>query len=64
MAAASGFEVVERHLFYSSSYFSFLLPLPVLWRAWIILYRAVYPVQSAETFVYALRRTDASSPGL
>lgn len=64
MAAAHGLEVLERHLFYSSSYFSFLLPVHVVWRAWIILYRAVSPVQSAETFVYALRRTDPLSPGI
>lgn len=63
MTAAHGFEVRERHVFYSSSYFSFLLPLHMVWLAWIVLFRAVSPVQAAETFVYALRRIDPLSSG-
>lgn len=56
MAATHGLEVVERHLFYCSSYFTFFFPLHVIWRIWIIFFRSLSKENAAETFVYALRR--------
>lgn len=61
MAGDHGLEVVERHLFFSSSYFTFFLPAHILWRIWMVIFHAMAPVQSAETFVYALRRVSVDS---
>jgi 2-polyprenyl-6-hydroxyphenyl methylase/3-demethylubiquinone-9 3-methyltransferase len=56
LAAARGFELVERRLYFTSSYFSFFFPLHVLWRIWLLLFRALRPVQAAETFTLVLRK--------
>lgn len=59
MARTHGLEVVERHLFYCSAYFTFFFPCHVLWRIWIMLFRTLSRERAAETFVYALRRLPA-----
>jgi len=56
MARACGLEVEERHLFYTSMYFSFFLPLHLLWRSWVLLFRMFAKEQAAETFIYAFRK--------
>ncbi len=57
--------VVEKRMYYTSSYFAFLAPLYVLWRAWVLLFRMIAGEQAAETFALALRKVDTpmrSSP--
>lgn len=56
MARAHGLEVVERHCYYFSSYFTFLLLFHLLWRGWMIRFRDISLSRAAETFIYALRR--------
>jgi 2-polyprenyl-6-hydroxyphenyl methylase/3-demethylubiquinone-9 3-methyltransferase len=61
LARASGLEVEERHLFWTSSYFMPFTPAYVFWRlcqlaAWLVLRS-----EAAETFAYVFRKpTDAS----
>jgi SAM-dependent methyltransferase len=49
-------DVVDLRLFYCSMYFSFFTPLHVIWRLWIVLFRAIAPTSAAETFAIALRK--------
>jgi 2-polyprenyl-6-hydroxyphenyl methylase/3-demethylubiquinone-9 3-methyltransferase len=56
MAASNDLALVEARYFYKSSYFSFLFPLYLLWRLWVILFRAIRGEQAAETFSMVLRR--------
>ena len=52
--------VVEKESFhYISSYFSFFVPLYVLWRLWILGFHAVAGKQAAETFCMALVKPDS-----
>jgi len=55
LAQALGFEIEDASYYYCSSYFSFFAPLHVLWRLWIVCYRAMAGYQAAETFSLALR---------
>ena len=50
MAASNGLDKVHAHYYYTSSYFSFLFPLYVLWRAWVVLFKAFAGYQASETF--------------
>jgi len=52
-----GFRVEVQRLYYTSSYFSCFFPVHVVWRMWIILFRAADELQAAETFSMALRKT-------
>ena len=56
LAADNGFVRLEEHLYYQSGYFTFLLPLHALWRAWVLLFHALSPRQSAETFSMVLEK--------
>jgi len=56
MAHIVGLDAVERKLFYQSSYFSFFVPLHVLWRLWLVTFKALRGAQAAETFIYAFRK--------
>lgn len=58
---ATGLRIEARHLYFSSGYFTFFLPFHVLWRMWMVLFRWVAPVQSAETFTYILVRPEGTS---
>jgi 2-polyprenyl-3-methyl-5-hydroxy-6-metoxy-1,4-benzoquinol methylase len=51
-----GFTIEEQRLYYSNKYFYFFLPLHVLWRVWLMAFRAVRNQQAAETFSMALRK--------
>lgn len=62
LARAAGLKVEACHLYWYSNYFSFLLPLHVIWRGWTLLFRALAPVQSAETFTLVLRRPEVGDP--
>jgi 2-polyprenyl-3-methyl-5-hydroxy-6-metoxy-1,4-benzoquinol methylase len=56
--AGQGLEIKELRPYYISSYFSNLFPLYVLWRAWILAYRAVAREQAAETFALIARKPE------
>ena len=55
-------EGIEVRPYYASSYFSVAFPIYVLWRAWILAFRAVCGEGAAETFVLIARkpRVDAA----
>jgi len=51
--------VEEIRLYYTSSYFSCVFPIYVLWRLYVLLFAAVAPQRATETFSLALRKTPA-----
>jgi SAM-dependent methyltransferase len=55
-AAYAGLNIESRRCYFSSSYFSFCLPAYVLWRLWVLAFRAAADDQAAETFAIALRK--------
>jgi ubiquinone/menaquinone biosynthesis C-methylase UbiE len=61
-AASCGLEIQELRPYYISSYFSVVFPLYVLWRAWIIAYRAIGGEHAAESFVLIARKPVVPSP--
>ncbi len=56
LAVASGLHVAETRRYYMSSYFSFLLPLHVLWRLWTLAVVAAGAGDLCETFSMALEK--------
>jgi 2-polyprenyl-3-methyl-5-hydroxy-6-metoxy-1,4-benzoquinol methylase len=50
-AASCGLQIKELRPYYISSYFSVVFPVYVLWRVWILAYRAVAREHAAESFV-------------
>jgi len=64
IAAARGLRLVDSRLYYQSSYFSFLFPVYVLWRLWVILFWLAKRDQAAETFSMAFVKTHHCDPGI
>jgi 2-polyprenyl-6-hydroxyphenyl methylase/3-demethylubiquinone-9 3-methyltransferase len=56
LAAFNGLSLVEEKVYYSSGYFTFFFPLHLIWRMWIIVYRAFAGMQAAETYTMVLRK--------
>lgn len=56
LAESSALVIVEKHLFYTSYYFSFFLPLHILWRIWILCFYALNREQAAESFALVLQK--------
>jgi SAM-dependent methyltransferase len=56
IAARCGLSPVGQRCYYLSSYFSFLFPLYLAWRMWVVLFYCIDRDQSAETFCLALRK--------
>lgn len=56
LANDCGLEVLELKSYFQSSYFSFFFPLHFCWRLWLIFYRLLVGVNSAETFVMVLAK--------
>jgi lipopolysaccharide/colanic/teichoic acid biosynthesis glycosyltransferase/SAM-dependent methyltransferase len=56
--AGQGLKIEELRPYYISSYFSYFFPVYVLWRVWILAYRAVAREQGAETFVLIAHKPD------
>lgn len=54
MAKHNGFAEIESRYFYISSYFSFLFPLYLVWRIWVVLFKSIVGHQAAETFSMVL----------
>jgi SAM-dependent methyltransferase len=60
LAAANGLDVVERRLFWASSYAHVFTPAYVVWRLWQLASYAVIRENAAETFAYVFaKRIDA-----
>jgi trans-aconitate methyltransferase len=57
-----GLEIEELRPYYISSYFSFFFPVHVLWRAWMLAYRALAREQAAETFAIVARKPGSVLP--
>lgn len=56
LAEQNGLQVLEVCTYFSSAYFMFFFPLHVLWRVWVIAFRAIARDQAAETFCMAVRK--------
>jgi SAM-dependent methyltransferase len=56
LAGRFGLKVLEVKPYFMSSYFSFLFPLYVAWRLWVLFFRYVRGEQAAETFSMALMK--------
>jgi SAM-dependent methyltransferase len=56
LAGPHGFRVLQVQPYFMSSYFSFLLPLYIAWRLWLLTLRLVKGEQAAETFSVALMK--------
>lgn len=56
LARQNGLKVSDCHLYFCSMYFSFFTPLHILWRAWIVLFKAFDEETAAETFTMALTK--------
>lgn len=54
--SSQNLEVEQLNTYYISSYFSVVFPLYVLWRLWIVAYRALAREQAAETFAVIARK--------
>jgi SAM-dependent methyltransferase len=57
-AAGHGLQITELRPYYISSYFSVLFPVYMLWRVWILAYRAVARENAAESFVLIARKPE------
>ena len=56
LAAKRGLNVEQASFHYISSYFSFMFPLYVLWRLWVLGFHAVAGEQAAESFCMAVAK--------
>lgn len=63
MARDNGLAVADCRLYYCSMYFSFFTPLHILWRIWIVLFKALDKSAAAETFAMALTRPAGAGTG-
>jgi 2-polyprenyl-6-hydroxyphenyl methylase/3-demethylubiquinone-9 3-methyltransferase len=59
LVQSAGFQIERQEYYFMSFYFGFLVPLHVLWRFWVLLFRAIRGDQAAETFVMVLRPMSA-----
>jgi SAM-dependent methyltransferase len=58
LASAHGLQPDELRIYWWSSYFTFLLPLWALWRAWQLLARSILGDEAAEGFVLIAKRSE------
>lgn len=56
MAELNGLEVEALETYFKSSYFSFFVPLYMLWRLWVLAFHRLAGEQAAETFVMVCRK--------
>jgi SAM-dependent methyltransferase len=57
-AASNGLQIKELRPYYISSYFSVVFPIYVLWRIWILAYRAAAGEHAAESFILIARKPE------
>ena len=63
MASNAGLAVQDARFYFSSKYFAYFLPAHIVWRAWILLFKAICGNQAAETFAVALvKRQGGNDP--
>jgi SAM-dependent methyltransferase len=56
MARRHGMVCASSRLYFQSDYFRFCFPVHLMWRAWIVLFRALAGAHAAETFTLILRK--------
>jgi 2-polyprenyl-6-hydroxyphenyl methylase/3-demethylubiquinone-9 3-methyltransferase len=56
IAKRNGLELIERHLFWKSSYFYFFVPAFLAWRIWLGVSALVLGKDAVETYAYVFRR--------
>lgn len=56
LAGRHDLEVEEKRAYYCSNYFTFLFPVHVAWRLWVLLFHLFAGEQAAETFSMSLRK--------
>lgn len=61
MAKQNGLSESESRYYYISSYFSFLFPVYLIWRVWVVLFKAVAGHQAAETFSMVLVKGESTT---
>jgi len=54
--SAQNLEIKQLNTYYITSYFSVVFPLYLMWRIWILAYRAVAGEQAAETFAVVAQK--------
>jgi 2-polyprenyl-3-methyl-5-hydroxy-6-metoxy-1,4-benzoquinol methylase len=57
-ATSNGLQIKELRPYYISSYFSVVFPIYVLWRIWILAYRAVAREHAAESFILIAQKPE------
>lgn len=60
MASDVGLSVVDSRYYFTSSYFSFFVPLYVVWRFWVLGFHLIAGRQAAETFSYAFEKREVA----
>lgn len=56
LAKENGLDVIELRPFFKSSYFEIFYPLYILWRLWILGFKAIAGENAAETFTVVLKK--------
>lgn len=56
IAQSLGFEILDERYYYISAYFSFFVPLYVLWRIYLLAFHWIAKEQAAETFGLVLKK--------
>jgi SAM-dependent methyltransferase len=58
-AVSNGLQIMELRPYYISSYFSVVFPIYVLWRIWILAYRAMAREHAAESFILIAQKPES-----
>lgn len=58
IAASCGLQIEELRPYYISSYFSVVFPIYILWRIWILAYRAIAREHAAKSFILIARKPE------
>jgi 2-polyprenyl-3-methyl-5-hydroxy-6-metoxy-1,4-benzoquinol methylase len=56
LANQNGMKVKYAYYYYMSTYFSFLFPIYILWRVWVVIFKIFFGVQASETFTLVLEK--------
>jgi SAM-dependent methyltransferase len=56
LGKGEGLVLLEKRTYYLSRYFAFFFPLYLMWRIWIVIFRAIASEQAAETFSMAFEK--------
>jgi hypothetical protein len=64
IAGECGLSIMEERLYYESAYFTFFVPIHILWRIWVLVFYALTRDQAAETFSMAIRMPEGGTTAL